>query len=159
LKTAVTNAVHFRSAKIFHDGNHHTAILLLFETLANNNILLHANALNIYIIISNRGSPEVEPWEEIEQRLVRYCRRRLTFGVVSAERRKEFAVEVQCLVIWNSVFNQLREMWKPWTANPEREMAKICKKIDRHWFKLFMEFCVEAHWEGAPMGWYNLHQE
>lgn len=47
LRKAISNAVRLRRDQIFYDGNHRTAQLLLYETLAEHKLLLQANPLTL----------------------------------------------------------------------------------------------------------------
>ena len=54
LKEILDKIVRLRADQVFQDGNHRTALLLLYEMLANHEILLQAKPLTLYIMLSSR---------------------------------------------------------------------------------------------------------
>ena len=70
----VDEAVSVRVCQLFVDGNHRTAILSIYEKLADAGWWLDMSAIDLYILISNRSQAE---WSMIKVRMVKKILRQL----------------------------------------------------------------------------------
>ena len=160
LRQAISNAVRLRADQVFHDGNHRTALLILYEILAEHKLLLQAKPVTLYILLSNRSNFSEQgelDWKFVETRLYQHCRSRLKVlnSVPSGDERISlFANAVKTLETTNSVFNQLAEMW---FANEARHLAPARREVGRHLkglnrgvYQQFYRLCVLGSWEGPP---------
>jgi prophage maintenance system killer protein len=160
LKAAISNAIRLRAEQVFYDGNHRTALLLLYEVLAERKLLLQATPMTLYILLSNRSDFSEHgklSWEEVENRMFQHCRSRLKFldtVPTGQERPGLFANEVKTLEIGNSLFNQLAEQWYStdtrYLNSERREIGRQFKCLNRGLYEQFYRLCVLGSWEGPP---------
>lgn len=161
LKQAIVNAIRLRADQVFHDGNHRTALLLLYEVLAEHKLLVQAKPMTLYILLSNRSDYSEHgkrEWNEVEKLMYQHCRSRLKFlmEVPSAEERIVlYANAVKTLEIANSLFNQLAELWfateAKHLAQKRRGISRQFKNLNRGLYEQFYRLCVLGSWEGPPL--------
>jgi hypothetical protein len=132
LRKAISNAVRLRRDQVFYDGNHRTALLLLYETLAEHGYLLQAKPLTLYIHLSNRSSstPPQWSWDEVEDAMFRHCKSRLKldYDLRSRDHAALFANAVRSLDVVNPFLNQWAQIWYSTEANgipQRRELVRI----------------------------------
>jgi hypothetical protein len=160
LKAAISNAIRLRAEQVFHDGNHRTALLLLYEVLAERKLLLQASPMTLYILLSNRSDFSEHgqlSWEDVENRMFQHCRSRLKFLdtiPTGQERPMLFANEVKTLEFGNSLFNQFAEQWYStetrYLNSERREIGRKFKCLNRGLYEQFYRLCVLGSWEGPP---------
>ena len=161
LRAAIENAIRLRRDQVFHDGNHRTALLLLYEVLAEHKLLLQAKPMTLYTMLSNRSHLSEHgksSWEEVANQMYQHCRSRLKFLVNipdSDERPLLFANAIKTLDIENSLFNQLAESWfatEPRYLAPERrKMGRHLKRLNRGMYTQFYQLCIRGNWEGPAV--------
>ena len=165
LKEVLDKIVRLRADQVFQDGNHRTAILLLYEMLANHKILLQAKPLTLYIMLSSRcwySDQGKGPRQRVVEVMYQHCKSRLKFldAVPSLEERPAlFANAVKSLMYENSLINQIAELWVKTEARhyaPERRvLGRYLKKLDRGLYEQFRRLCVEGAYEAAPKSYYS----
>ena len=156
LRQAILNAVRLRPDQVFDDGNHRTAILLLYEVLSEHKLLLQAKPVTLYIMLSNRSHFSEHgryAWSEIERMMYQHCRHRLKLvsKVASAEERVHLYINaVKSLDIVNSLFNQCAKL----VYSPEwYKVARQLKRLDRGFYDQFYRLCMLGGWVGSPRDW------
>jgi prophage maintenance system killer protein len=155
LQKAISNAVRLRRDQVFYDGNHRTAILLLYETLAEHGYLLQAKPLTLYIHLSNRtpsSIPREWSWDGVEGAMFQHCKSRLKLDYEprSEDNPALFANAVKSLDVVNSFLNQWAQMWysAEGKGNPQlRELVQYLKQADRDLYQQFHRLCVKGGWE------------
>jgi hypothetical protein len=152
LKETISKIVRLRRDQVFYDGNHRTALLLLYEILAEHKLLLQANPFALYIRLSNRGETN---WESVERSMYQYCKSRLKLlsSVPKlAERPALFANAIKSLDVVNSVTNQMAEMWYMGDGKDQcvhrRQVGRYLKRADRGLYQQFYRLCVLGVWDG-----------
>jgi prophage maintenance system killer protein len=160
LKHAIENAVRLRADQVFHDGNHRTALLLIYEILAEHGLHLQAKPMSLYIIISNRSEISEHghyTWKAVGERMYRHCKSRLKFVSAvptSAERPVLFANAIKTLEFENSLLNQISQEWfatgAKHQAEERRSIARRYKCLNRGLYEQFYRLCVLGSWVGPP---------
>lgn len=139
-------AVRLRLGQYLEDGNHRTSILVVFELLALHGIQCEADAVTLYILISNRCQTE---WKSRTARLSHYIYKNSRVRSVSINRRHQVAKEVKALWRWNSFFDNLNKLYFDYTFSRgeqrlvlQKQLRAVKKKnIKRYkqWLWLFRE--------------------
>jgi prophage maintenance system killer protein len=160
LKHAIENAVRLRADQVFHDGNHRTALLLLYEVLAERGLLLQAKPMSLYIMLSNRSDISEHgyyTWKAVVERMYRHCKSRLKFlstVPTSEERPALFANAIKTLEFENSLLNQIAEEWFATGAKhlteERRGVARRFKNLNRGLYEQFYRLSVLGCWMGPP---------
>ena len=163
LRRAIENAVRLRADQVFHDGNHRAALLLLYEVLANQKLLLRAKPMTLYILLSNRSDVFEHgkyEWNEVERRMYQHCRSRLRFLTTvptSEERPLLYGNEVKTLEVRNSMFNQIAELWFAKSSKllsvEQRTFVRHLKHVERGIYEQFYRLCIRGSWENPPNGY------
>ena len=105
VSTIVEEAVHVRVSQLFVDGNHRTAVLSIFEKIADAGWLLDTSAVDLYILISNRNQVE---WAEVKCHMVKAILRRLRrCPFVPLQARQTFAGHVKLIAEINTLFEDV----------------------------------------------------
>ena len=95
ISLVVEQAVSVRVCQLFVDGNHRTAILSVYEKLADAGWMSDMNAFDLYISISNRDQAE---WDLVRLRMVRLISSRLRHREdISCEAREIVADRVKLI--------------------------------------------------------------
>ena len=111
-----------RINQLFEDGNHRTAVLSIYEKLADAGWLLTADPFSIYIAISNR-----EHWETsaVEANLNRRIARHAVWNPsVSLAERAAFAADAKQIAAVNSLFEHAHS-WLTSMRVPRGERTSI----------------------------------
>jgi hypothetical protein len=114
--------------QFFLDGNHRTAILLIYELLAEYKIRCLADPVRLYILISNRKE---EDWDIRIKALVKEVKRtsrKLPYSV-SDNRREHAAFGVKILWRWNTLFEELFKQVAKFPRSSEEERNRIRRAL------------------------------
>lgn len=116
-RTCVTIVINFAISlcenQYFIDGNHRTAILLIYLLLHRHGLICQANEVHIYALISlareevkeERGKFGFCSWRELLQKYV--CKKTTAVNVFKDPTTKLFADKVKTLNYWNTLFEDL----------------------------------------------------
>lgn len=101
----VEEAVSVRVCQLFVDGNHRTAILSIYEKLADAGWWLDMSAVDLYIMISNRRRTE---WNSVITSMVKVVVQRLKHCPdISYQARQIFAQQVKLIAEVNTLFEDV----------------------------------------------------
>lgn len=101
----VDEAVSVRVCQLFVDGNHRTAILSIYEKLADVGWWLDMSAVDLYGLISNRSQSE---WQRVKLRMVKVILRHLKqCSDISFQARHMFARRVKVIAEVNTLFEDV----------------------------------------------------
>lgn len=101
----VDEAVSVRVCQLFVDGNHRTAILSIYEKLADVGWWLDMSAVDLYILISNRSQSE---WHAVKVRMVKVILRHLKqCSHIPCQARHMFARQVKLIAEINTLFEDV----------------------------------------------------
>lgn len=109
LDTIIDFAIGVRSNQLFADGNHRTAVLSIFELLADQGkILKKADPFELYLILSHRKCPrqccltEDGCRQQVKISLRKYLLRRIRRTDVTEDSRRTSAESVKAIARWNT---------------------------------------------------------
>ena len=128
VKWIVRHAYMARVNQLFEDGNHRTAVLSIYEKLADAGWLLTADPFSIYIAISNRKHQETSAVEaNMYRRIARYS---IWKPSVSYAERAAFAEGVKQIAAVNSLFEHAHS-WLTSMRVPRGEKRKRWRSFRR----------------------------
>ena len=105
VKMVVDEAVSVRVCQLFVDGNHRTAILSIYEKLADAGWWLDMSAINLYVLISNRSQAE---WGMIKVRMVKKILEHLKREPgIPVHARQSYAGRVKLIAEINTLFEDV----------------------------------------------------
>lgn len=105
VRMVVDEAVSVRVCQLFVDGNHRTAILSIYEKLADAGWWLDMSAIDLYILISNRSQAE---WSMVKVRMVKNILRHLKREPgVPLHAREIYAGRVKLIAEINTLFEDV----------------------------------------------------
>lgn len=107
VRIVVEEAVSVRVCQLFLDGNHRTAILSIYEKLADAGWWLDMSAVDLYILISNRNQVE---WNSVKHRMVKAILQHLKhFPDIPFQAREVCAGQVKLIAEINTLFDDVHD--------------------------------------------------
>ena len=145
-KHVVHQAFVIRIAQRFVDGNHRTAILWIFECLADAGFVLNADPVDFYIILSNRQQKE---YEECEIEAVQLVKKGMARRVdqVKWTTRMGHALRVKAIPKWNTFFEDIDEtiVGRRSRLSTKRRKWRQFKQKSRKRFEQFRRLYPRSH--------------
>ena len=106
VRMVVDEAVSVRVCQLFVDGNHRTAILSIYEKLADAGWWLDMSAIDLYIFISNRNQAE---WSMVKVRMVKVILGHLKHEPdIHVHARQIYAGRVKLIAKINTLFEDVQ---------------------------------------------------
>lgn len=136
MKTALirelcNSAYRIKEEQFFQDGNHRTAILSIYEALADVNVVLDVHPLRLYAIISNRLERRSE---EVLENLFQLVWKNHHTSIMTLERRVKNAMAVKHLQFWNTQVENFYVQLTSVRKEEARVLLRRCKRTNRRLF-------------------------
>lgn len=143
IREICNSAYRIKENQYFQDGNHRTAILSIYEALADVDIMLDVAPMRLYAIISNRLE---YTHEEVLENLFDNVWRNHHTTKMTLERRIENAMAVKDIQFWNTQVENFYSKLVSVKKQEARVLLRSCKRTNVRLYTGLKELHSLSQW-------------